>query len=72
MKKLNTSSKIYIKLLNKEERTVFTEGASLEMKMDQLEDAAMVLEINFDYYKAQALVVKGENLACTLEQSQTE
>ena len=72
MPKLNTLSKIYIKLLNKGERTVFTHGASLEMKMDQLEDAAMVLEINFDYYKAQALVSKGEPLSWTLEQSKTD
>ena len=70
-KKLS-ANQIYFKLMKSEERTEFGHDASRGDKMDELEDAAVALDINFEFDIAAEMVIKGADLSDSLSEAQVE
>ena len=54
------------------ERTDFTWNATDGMKLDQVEDAAYAVNVNFDIDKAMEQIKDGNDLSGTLAASQVE
>lgn len=67
-----TNNQIFNKLISKHQHIEFTKASerNIGMKMDQLEDAAEAILINFDMDKALQCLYRGGNLIECLTESQ--
>ena len=65
-----SARQIEVKLMLENERSEFGHSSDREDKMELLEDAALALNINFDYDVAQSMVIKGADLSDCLAKSQ--
>ena len=70
-KKLS-AKQIHIKLMYANERSEFGHDADRGDKGEQLEDAALALNINYDYDIAMEMVSKGADLTDSLCEAQVE
>ena len=68
-KKLS-ARQISTKLMFNNERSEFGHSSDRGDKMEQLEDAALAIDINFDYDVAKEMVTKGADLSDSLSESQ--
>ena len=68
-KKLS-ARQISTKLMFNNERSEFGHSSDRVDKMEQLEDAALAIDINFDYDVAKEMVTKGADLSDSLSESQ--